>query len=363
MNDNVSIKRDYKDIVVALDAMGGDDSPKIAVKGACIASLNHLFKIILVGDEIEIKKYLAKYKHNKDRIEIVHASDQIRMEDHPKDVLRSPNTSIVIAAKTVGSGEADALVSAGNTGAVILATTKNVNRIVGVRKTALATIYPTHNSQKRNDIFSLILDVGANVHNTAHEIVHFAFMGSAYVHAIKGIESPTVGLLNIGSEGHKGGEVLSRAYKILKSIPNINFFGNIEGNDLMKGLVDVVVTEGITGNIAIKTVEGMAGSMKAIGKIAFKHKLLWKMGIVMLSGGIKKLQDVTDFETYGGAPVLGFEKTIIKCHGRSTEKAINNALVLAAKSVHEDMSGGISRAITNYEHRSGMEEMGREINY
>ncbi len=363
MNNNISAKKDYKDIVVAIDAMGGDKAPKITVKGACKASLNHSFKIILVGDEKIIKEYLEKYKHNADRIKIVHASDQIKMGDHPKDVLRNPNTSIGIAAKIVGDGEADALISAGNTGAVILATTKNIDRIVGVRKTALATIYPTHNSQGRDDIFSLILDVGANVHNTAHEIIHFAFMGNAYVQAIKGIKSPTIGLLNIGSEEYKGGEVLSRAYKILKSIPNINFVGNIEGNDLMKGLVDIVVTEGITGNIAIKTVEGMAGSMKKVGKMAFKHNMLWKMGMVMLSGGIKKLQDVTDFETYGGAPVFGFEKTVIKCHGRSTEKSINNALVLAAKSVHEDMSGEISRAIANYEHRSGLEEMGREVNY
>ena len=363
MNDNISNRKEYKDIVVALDAMGGDHSPKITVKGACKASLNNDFKIFLVGDKAEIKKYLDKYKHDEEKIQIVHASDQIRMDDHPKDVLKNPNTSIGIAAKIVGDDKADALISAGNTGAVILAATKNIDRIVGVRRTALATIYPTHNSQKRKDIFSLILDVGANVHNTSHEIVHFAFMGSAYVQAIKGIESPTIGLLNIGSEEYKGGEVLSRANKILKSIPNINFFGNVEGNDLMKGLVDVVVTEGITGNIAIKTIEGMAGSMKEVGKLAFKHNMLWKMGMVMLATGIKKLQDITDFETYGGAPVFGFEKTVIKCHGRSTEKSINNALVLAAKSVHEDMSGTISRSIANYEHRSGLEEIGREVNY
>lgn len=363
MNDNILNKKDYKDIVVVLDAMGGDHSPKIAVQGACKASLKNEFKIILVGDETKIATYLKKYKHDENKIQIVHAADEIKMGDHPKDVLRNPNTSIGIAAKIVGDNKGDALISAGNTGAVILATTKNIDRIIGVRRTALATIYPTHNSQKRDDIFSLILDVGANVHNSAHEVIHFAFMGNAYVKAIKGIESPTIGLLNIGSEEYKGGEVLSRTYKILKSIPNINFFGNVEGNDLMKGLVDVVVTEGITGNIAIKTIEGMAGSMKEVGKLAFKHNMLWKMGMVMLATGIKKLQDITDFETYGGAPVFGFEKTVIKCHGRSTEKSINNALVLAAKSVHEDMSGIISRSIAHFEHRSGLEEMGRETNY
>ncbi|MEA1987309.1 MAG: phosphate acyltransferase PlsX [Candidatus Marinimicrobia bacterium] len=356
-------KREYKDIVLVLDAMGGDHAPKITVKGACKASLNNEFKIKLVGDKDDIQKYLGKYKHDESKIEIVHASDQIKMGDHPKDVLKNPNTSIGIAAKIVGDGNGDALISAGNTGAVILASTKNINRIVGVRRTALATIYPTHNSQKRSDIFSLIMDVGANVHNSAHEIIHFAFMGNAYVQAIKGIESPTIGLLNIGEEEYKGGEVLSRANRILRSIPSINFYGNIEGNDLMRGIVDVVVTEGITGNIAIKTIEGMAGSMKKVGQMAFKHNMLWKMGMVMLAGGIKKLQDITDFETYGGAPVFGFEKTVIKCHGRSTEKSIYNALVLSAKSVHENMSGKISESIANYEHRSGLEEMGRETNY
>jgi len=148
-------------------------------------------------------------------------------------------------------------------------------------------------------------------------------MGNAYVQAIKGIESPTIGLLNIGSEEYKGGEVLSRANKILKSIPNINFFGNVEGNDLMKGLVDVVVTEGITGNIAIKTIEGMAGSMKNIGRMAFKHNMLWKMGMVMLATGIKKItRCYWLWVPMVGAPVFGFEKTVIKCHGRSTEKSI-----------------------------------------
>ena len=168
-------------------------------------------------------------------------------------------------------------------------------------------------------------------------------MGATYAREIKKIDNPTVGLLNIGAEEYKGGEKLARTHAILKTLPDINFIGNIEGNQIMQGLADVVVTEGLTGNIALKVMEGMASSVKHLGKQAFRQNVLWKMGI-------RKLKDVTDYQEYGGAPIFGFDKMIIKCHGRSTAKAIKNALKLAAKSVRDDITGQISRYITDYEY-------------
>lgn len=343
---------------IVLDAMGGDNAPGITVHGAAQATLESPLHILLVGDKETLQKELHKHKYNSEQIEIVHSPNIITMEDNPKIAIeQKPDASIVLATRLVAEGKGDALVSAGSTGAVILSAAKYINRILGVHKTALAAIYPTHNIQNRNDIFSLLLDVGANIQNSHHDLVHFAYMGATYAREIKKIDSPTIALLNIGAEEYKGGEKLARTHAILKSLPELNFIGNIEGNQIMHGLADVVITEGLTGNIALKVMEGMASSVKRLGKIAFKQNMLWKMGLIMLSGGIKKLKIVTDYEEYGGAPIFGFEKMIIKCHGRSTHKAIKNALKLAAKSVRDDIPGQIRRYISDYEYNHAVNDL------
>ncbi len=347
-----------ENLKIALDAMGGDHAPAITVQGACEATLDSPLHVLLVGDEGPIQEELKKHRYNADQIEIVHTAEQITMFDNPKTTLEQrPNASIAVAARIVGEHQADALVSAGNTGAVILASAKHIPRITGVRKTALAAIYPTHNRQKRRDIFSIMLDVGANIHNTHHDLVHFAYMASTYASKIKDIEAPTVALLNVGKEEYKGGAVLSKTHKVLSELPDINFIGNIEGNELMQGIADVVVTEGITGNIAIKTAEGIASSVKHIGKMAFRQNIMYMLGMLMLSGGIRRLKNITDYEEYGGAPIFGFERMVIKCHGRSGPKAIKNALLLAARSISENMMGGISTEISDYESRYAVNDM------
>lgn len=339
------------EITIALDAMGGDEAPAVTVQGAAEATLESPMKVLLVGDEKAIQKELKKHKYHADQLEIVHTPHQITMAENPKIAMdQKPDASVILATKLVSEGRAHALVSAGSTGAVILSAAKNITRILGVHKAALAASYPTHNIQKRHDIFSLLLDVGANIHNSHHDLVHFAFMGATYAKEIKKIDKPTVGLLNIGAEAYKGGEKLARTHAILKTLSDINFIGNIEGNQIMHGRADVVITEGLTGNIALKVMEGMASSVKQLGKQAFRQNVLWKMGLIMLSGGIRKLKDVTDYQEYGGAPIFGFDKMIIKCHGRSTSKAIKNGLKLAAKSVRDNITGQISNYITNYEY-------------
>lgn len=357
MTENLNFA-DGAPIRIALDAMGGDNAPGITVKGACQATLESPLHIILVGDERKIVAELKRHKYNPEQIEIVHTTEEITMHDNPKVFLNEkPDASIALAARLVGEHKADALVSAGNTGAVVLSAAKWIKRIMGVRKTALAAIYPTHNTQKRSDIFSIILDVGANIHNSHHDLVHFAYMASTYAAKIKNIDSPTVGLLNVGREEYKGGETLSKTHHILSSLPDINFIGNIEGNEMMLGLADVLVTEGLTGNVAIKTAEGMASSVKHLGKVAFKQSIIYKLGLLLLSGGIRRVKSVTDYEEYGGAPIFGFERMVIKCHGRSGHLAIKNALKLAAKSVREDMTGIISTSIASYEKEYALNDL------
>ena len=337
-------------IIIAVDAMGGDDGPTPIVQGAIIAANANPVRILLVGDEEKIKSLLngQKYPHNS--IEIIHAEDKIEMGESPKSAVETkPNSSIMKAARLVAQGRAQALVSAGSTGSVVLSAAKNIPRITGVRRTAIATVYPTMNELKRSDLLCLILDVGANVQCSAEEMVQFAIMGSAYVSDVRGIADPNVALLNIGEESTKGGEKMQESYRILKESTHLNFIGNIEGKDLLRGAADVVVTEGFVGNIVIKTLEGAAKTVSHLGKIAFKTKFIWKLGLIMLRKGFAMLKEVTDYSEYGGAPLLGFEKIVIIAHGRSNSKAMANAIKLAGKCVRDDVCGKIATNISTFE--------------
>ncbi len=337
-------------IRIAVDAMGGDNAPEAIVKGAALATRDSNIRIILVGDQERIEAELNHVSYPGRSITIHAASESISMDESPRDAVEGKlNSSIVKAAQLLADGEADALVSAGSTGSVVLAAAKFIPRIYGVRRTAIATVYPTLNEIERNDYLALMLDVGANVHCSAEELVQFALMGSAWVSEIRGIDEPVVALLNIGEEETKGGEKMKLAYQMLKKVQGIRFYGNIEGKDLMRGIVDVIVTEGFVGNTVIKTLEGAANTLSHLGKMAFKARLSWKLGLIMLSKGLKALKEVTDYSEYGGAPLLGFEKAIIIAHGRSNEKAVYNAIRVSAKCVRDDLSGKISRSIKRYE--------------
>ncbi len=337
-------------ITIVVDAMGGDNAPQAVIRGVVMAAKDNPVKIILVGDEKSIKNELANQKYPEGSIVIHPTDEQIEMDENPQEaVTKKTGSSIVRAAQILGADKADALISAGSTGTVVLASAKYIPRIYGVRRTAIATVYPTLNELKRDDYLSLMLDVGANVHSSSEELVQFALMGAGYVSEVRGIEKPIVALLNIGEEETKGGEKMKLTYQILKKIPNINFYGNIEGKDLMRGVADVIVTEGFVGNTVIKTLEGAAQTVSHLGKIAFKTKLLWKIGLMMLSKGIQALKEVTDYSEYGGAPLLGFEKIVIIAHGRSNPKAISNAIKVASKCVRDDLCGHISHRIKDYE--------------
>jgi len=338
--------------IIAVDAMGGDFAPEEIVLGTARATIETSINTILVGDKPKILAILDKADHNPQQIEIIHTEQFVLNNDDPKTVVRQkPRASMLIAARLCGYGQADGMVSAGNTGAYILSAALNILRIDEVHKTAIATVYPTRNEQGRKDSFALLLDIGANVHCSAEDLVQFAIMGKIYASDIKGVKDPTVALLNIGKEAHKGGDMLTRAYAMLKSQKSLNFIGNIEGNEILRGLADVVVTEGYVGNIVTKTVEGIAETLSGLGRDAFKRRFLWMLGLLALSSGIKQLKEVTDYSEYGGAPLLGFRKIVIKAHGRSRAKAITNAIKVAAKTCRDNVCDTMAREIAQYKKR------------
>ncbi|MFO7841732.1 MAG: phosphate acyltransferase PlsX [Fidelibacterota bacterium] len=337
-------------ITIAVDAMGGDNAPQITVEGVCRITHRSPARFILVGDEARINAELKKHSGNKDKIRIVHTPDEISMEDSPAAVIREKsNASVTVAARLLGEEKADAMVSAGSTGAVILSSAIHIKRIPGVRRTALGIIYPTLNVQKRSNIFSLMLDIGANVVNTSDDLVHFAYMGSRYKEKILKADNPAVALLNIGAEKHKGNETLKNAYKLLSSRSDMNFIGNIEGNELMSGKADVVVTEGLAGNIAMKTMEGTSEAVRKFTGRAIKASFIRKIAAGFLSGAIKDSMKIASYEEYGGAPLFGYEKAVIKAHGRSTAYAFGNALNVAIRTVENDLIGIMRESISQYE--------------
>lgn len=335
---------------IALDAMGGDYAPDDIVKGAAWISLDTDINVILVGDEKKITERLSELKHNPENLSVVHTSQFIGMDEKPKEAIeQKPEASILVAARLVADGKADALVSAGNTGACILACSKTFRKIPGISKSAFAAVYPTEIRRgEKDDPFSLILDVGATISVNARDLVSFAVMGSAYAQRISKNPRPKVALLSNGTEEMKGTDEIVEAYKILKNYPKINFIGNIEGIDIPKGTADVVVCSGFSGNLVLKMLEGVSETVMRLAKYAYKKKFLWKLGLFMLQGAIKQVKDITDWEQYGGAPLLGFDKLFIKAHGRSRARATSNAIKVAAKAVRGGLIQEISSSIRDF---------------
>ena len=336
--------------VIIIDAMGGDFAPGITIDGTCQMAAESNAHFIMVGDEAKIKVELEKHTYNKDQISIVHTDEEITMDDSPRTAIREKkNASVLVAARMLKEGKGDAMVSAGSTAAVILAASLYIKRIPGVKRAAIGTIFPTLKEDRKANPYSVIMDVGANVSNTPDDLVHYAYMGKTYLEEVFDFNNPSIALLNIGAEEHKGNDTMKAAYKILESRADLNFIGNIEGNDITNGKSDVIVSEGMLGNVAMKSVEGVAESVKRLAKIAMKGKLVWKLGLLLLSGGIKKLMKVASYEEYGGAPIFGFDKLVIKSHGRCNAYAYKNGLRTALKAVEMDMIGFMRDSISKFE--------------
>lgn len=331
---------------IAIDAMGGDAAPEAVVRGVAQASLDTDIQCLLVGDEGRIQEILDRVIYNPEHISIVHSRDVIGMEEDPKEAIRAKkDASILVGARLVREGRADALVSAGNTGACVLACSKSFRIIKGIRRTALASVYPRQVRYPEQDSLALIVDVGATVRCDSRELVQFALMGNAYARRISKIDSPRVALLNMGREGAKGGEVLVEAHRRLSLHPALNFVGNIEGNELATGAADVIVCEGLLGNAVLKLLEGIGEVFTNATAAAARRRLRWRIGLLLLGEALERVKKLTDYTRYGGAPILGFENLFIKCHGRSNAFAIHNAVKVAAKGVRDDVPGEIAQAI------------------
>ena len=331
---------------IAIDAMGGDFAPETVVSGVAAVSLATDIQCILVGNEARIQKILEGTSYNPENIDIVNAGEVIAMAEDPKEaVRRKRDASLLVACRLVQQGRAQAVVTAGNTGAAVMACVAHFPLIAGVRKGVLASVFPRQVEYEGQDYLALALDVGATIRCDAAELVQFGVMGSAYARRVSKVEAPRVGLLNMGREENKGGEVLVEAHRRLAAVSGLNFVGNVEGHELATGRADVVVCEGLLGNVALKLLEGLAEVAVDLTAAAARRSWRWRAGLAMLSSGVGRLRELTDYASYGGAPILGFEHILIKAHGRSTSLAMGNAVKVAAKAVRDEVPDEIRAAI------------------
>jgi phosphate acyltransferase len=334
-----------KTMRLAVDAMGGDNAPKEIVLGAmkAIEKYNDIH-IVLVGDEKKIREHLT----SEDRIEILHTEEVILATDEPvRAVRRKKTASMVLAAQQVADGHADACISAGNTGALMAAGLFVVGRIEGIERPALAPTLPTIGGEG-----FLLLDVGANADAKPEHLVQYAIMGSIYSEKARGISRPRVGLLNIGTEEKKGNELVRNTYDLLKDA-DINFIGNVESRDLLEGAADVVVADGFTGNMVLKTIEGTAMSVFKMLKTALTSSFKSKLAAAVLKPDLTVLKNKMDYTEYGGAGLFGLKAPVIKAHGSSDANAVFNSIRQAREMVEKDVSGTIKAAV---EKREGVQQ-------
>jgi phosphate acyltransferase len=322
---------------IAIDAMGGDHAPKEIVIGAmkAVEAFSDIH-ITLVGDETKIKEYLTK----QERISILHTTEVILGTDEPvRAVRRKKTASMVLAAQQVADGNADACISAGNTGALMAAGLFVVGRIEGIDRPALTPTLPTIGGEG-----FLLLDVGANIDAKPEHLLQYAIMGSIYSEKVRGIAKPRVGLLNIGTEEKKGNDLTKQAFELLKTA-NLNFVGNVEARDLLDGVADVVVTDGFTGNMVLKTVEGTALSMFKMLKTTLMSSLKSKLAAAVLKPEFKILKNTLDYSEYGGAGLFGLKAPVIKAHGSSNGQAVFSAIRQTREMVEQDVVGLIKKTI------------------
>lgn len=308
---------------IILDVMGADNAPKELIHGAILAKKEcSSCDITLVGNEKMIREALEDEGASND-FSVVPCDDFVTMNDDPMSIRTThAESSMVRSLKMLASGEGDAVISCGNTGALFTGATLFVRRIRGIRRAALASILPFGNG-------TLLIDSGANVTVTADQLVQFAYLGSVYMEKVMGVKEPRVGLLNNGSEEHKGTPVVAEAHKMLSEAKNINFIGNIEGKDIPFDLCDIIVCDGFTGNIALKTTEGVAKfAMKEIKKV-FADGIVAKIAGLLIKKKLYKMKKYFDHTEYGGAPFLGISKPVIKSHGGSSANAIKHAIIQA----------------------------------
>lgn len=327
---------------IALDAMGGDFAPEMPIVGAIEAANEFDVEIILVGDKEQISRHLKNKRYLSNKISIAHASEVVLMDESPSLAIRKKkDSSIRKAVELVKHKEADACVSAGHSGVMMATSLLLLGKLPNVDRPAIATVIPSLTG------FFVLIDVGANVDCKPKNLLQFAYMGDAYFRAIFNEPIPKIAILSIGEEDTKGNELTKEAFKLLKKT-DLNFVGNIEGKDIFTSAADVVVCDGFIGNIVLKVSEGLAETILKMLKREITNIKTGKIGYLMIKPAIRNFKKRTDYSEYGGAPLLGINGTSIVCHGRSTERALKNAIRMAIEISKQRLHEKIASSLVNF---------------
>jgi len=330
---------------IAVDAMGGDHAPQVNVDGAIAAAQEFGISSLLVGRSAELTRLLGEAGYRGSEIEVVEAPDVVSMDEPATAAIRKKrNSSIRIAANCVRDGRAEGLVSAGHTGAAMVSAKMVVGTIEGVDRPALAAILPNLAGH------CLLLDVGANPDAKTQHFKEFAVMGSIYAQLLFGKKKPSIGLMSIGEEDSKGTDRTKEAFKTLKET-GLNFIGNVEGRDVFNGSVDVIVTDGFTGNVILKVSEALAEMVEKLLREEIKKTLKASVGFLLSRSAFRSFKSRLDYSEYGGAPLLGVKGCVIICHGRSSAKAVKNAIRLAAEFSRQKLAQKIQSSIADLHSR------------
>lgn len=339
-------------LVLSVDAMGGDDAPEMVIEGlASFLARRPGTRILLHGDQPALERLLDRAPSVKAVTELRHCDSQVTMTDKPSQALRKRESSLWKAVEAVHAGEAAASVSAGNTGALMAISMRVLRRMEGVHRPAMTALWPTRRGRV------VVLDVGANLEADAHQLLIYAIMGEAYARALKGKPRPSVGILNVGSEEQKGHEEVRRAAELIKASGlDINYKGFVEGHDISEGTVDVVVTDGFSGNIALKTAEGTARLVAAFVRDALTSSLLSRVGALLARGGLRKLKERMDPSNVNGGVLLGINGVSVKSHGGTDAKGFATALALAADLAQSPFREEIAASLRRIHEGSGASE-------
>jgi glycerol-3-phosphate acyltransferase PlsX len=325
---------------IIVDGFGGDNAPLAPLQGAAaaVAAYPDVF-VLITGDETVLRQTAQENNIPLDRIELVHAPDIISMHDDPVSLLKAKSqSSMAVAFSLLKEGKGDAFVSGGSTGAIVVGANFIIKRIKGIKRAGLATVIPTING------CYLLMDAGANIDCKPETLLHFGLMGSIYMQRVQGVQNPRVGLVNVGSEDTKGGELQLAAYALLKEAP-IQFVGNVEAREIPGGAVDVAVADGFTGNIILKLTEGLASMFSKKLKGMFLSGFSGKLAAALMMKQVREFKKSMDYTEYGGAPLLGAAKPVIKAHGSSNAYAFQNAIRQANQFAKADVTGEIEAAL------------------
>ncbi len=326
---------------IIVDAFGGDNAPLEILKG-CEQAVKELdIDILLVGKEDVIKQVASENAISLEKTEILNADDVIAMDEHPNVILKEKkNCSMAVGMRALHDGLGDAFVTAGSTGAALMGSTFIVKRIKGIKRAAIATIFPTDIGGR-----VIVLDVGANADCRPDFLNQFAIMGHEFMKNQMGVENPRVGLLNIGTEDTKGGELQQQTFELLKN-SELNFIGNVEARDVLNGVCDVLVCDGFSGNVLLKTCEGTVSVVMSNLKNIFKKSLITKLAAAVIMGGLKEFKKKLDYTEIGGAPLLGVTKPVIKAHGNSKARAFKNAIRQAKEFAESGVTEKIADSVS-----------------